>query len=145
MSKRTVFTELSVCETLIMRQIWAYEGDIPVQTLIVKLNEEYGKNYARTTVVTFLSKLKDKKFVETYRIGKMSFAKALRTEEDYMQISGLMESLQHYLHLFLRTESSLRKRQIRLRSLLRTHKYLIFAVHANAIDHIIFRSCEEHP
>ena len=83
MSKRTVFTELSVCETLIMRQIWAYEGDIPVQTLIVKLNEEYGKNYARTTVVTFLSKLKDKKFVETYRIGKMSFAKALRTEEDY--------------------------------------------------------------
>lgn len=79
MSKRTVFTELSVCETLIMRQIWAYEGDIPVQTLIVKLNEEYGKNYARTTVVTFLSKLKDKKFVETYRIGKMSFAKALRT------------------------------------------------------------------
>ena len=57
MSKRTVFTELSVCETLIMRQIWAYEGDIPVQTLIVKLNEEYGKNYARTTVVTFLSKL----------------------------------------------------------------------------------------
>ena len=66
-----------------MRQIWAYEGDIPVQTLIVKLNEEYGKNYARTTVVTFLSKLKDKKFVETYRIGKMSFAKALRTEEDY--------------------------------------------------------------
>ena len=27
MSKRTVFTELSVCETLIMRQIWAYEGD----------------------------------------------------------------------------------------------------------------------
>ena len=83
MSKRTVFTELSVCETLIMRQIWAYEGDIPVQTLVVKLNEEYGKNYARTTVVTFLSKLKEKKFVETYRIGKMSFAKALRTEEDY--------------------------------------------------------------
>lgn len=83
MSKRTVFTELSVCETLIMRQIWAYEGDIPVQILITKLNEEYGKNYARTTVVTFLSKLKDKKFVETYRIGKMSYAKALRTEKDY--------------------------------------------------------------
>ncbi|MGN1187299.1 MAG: BlaI/MecI/CopY family transcriptional regulator [Lachnospiraceae bacterium] len=83
MSKRTVFTELSVCETLIMRQIWAYEGDIPVQTLITKLNEEYGKNYARTTVVTFLSKLKDKKFVETYRVGKMSYAKALRTEKDY--------------------------------------------------------------
>ena len=36
MSKRTVFTELSVCETLIMRQIWAYEGDIPVQTLIMR-------------------------------------------------------------------------------------------------------------
>lgn len=83
MSKRTVFTELSVCETLIMRQIWAYEGDIPVQTLIVKLNEEYGKDYARTTVVTFLSKLKDKKFVETYRVGKMSYAKALRSEKDY--------------------------------------------------------------
>ena len=59
MSKRTVFTELSVCETLIMRQIWAYEGDIPVQTLIVKLNEEYGKNYARTTVVTLRKVIQD--------------------------------------------------------------------------------------
>ena len=129
MSKRTVFTELSVCETLIMRQIWAYEGDIPVQTLIVKLNEEYGKNYARTTVVTFLSKLKDKKFVETYRIGKMSFAKALRTEEDYrrkvIQTSGLTASHQHILLHILRTERFPRKRQIRSESLLRTHNYSI--------------------
>lgn len=85
MARQTFFTELSVCEALIMKQVWAFEGDIPVQTLITKLNEEYGKDYARTTVVTFISKLKNKKYVETYRIGKCAYVKAIKTEDEYRQ------------------------------------------------------------
>ena len=41
--------------------------DIPVQDLIDQLRDDYKKEYARTTVVTFVGKLKDKRFVDTYR------------------------------------------------------------------------------
>lgn len=67
---RNHFNELSPCEALIMKLIWEAPQDIPVQELIDRLRDDYGKDYARTTVVTFVGKLKDKRFVDTYRKGK---------------------------------------------------------------------------
>ena len=67
---RNHFNELSPCEALIMKLIWEAPQDIPVQELIDQLRDDYGKDYARTTVVTFVGKLKDKRFVDTYRKGK---------------------------------------------------------------------------
>lgn len=64
---RNHFNELSPCEALIMKLIWEAPQDIPVQELIDQLRDDYGKEYARTTVVTFVGKLKDKRFVDTYR------------------------------------------------------------------------------
>ena len=75
---RNHFNELSPCEALIMKLIWEAPQDIPVQELIVQLRDEYGKDYARTTVVTFVGKLKDKRFVDTYRKGKAAFIHPLR-------------------------------------------------------------------
>ena len=43
--------ELSVCEAPIMKIIWESNPDISVPELVKQLNEQYGKEYARTTVV----------------------------------------------------------------------------------------------
>ena len=66
-----------------MKLIWEAPQDIPVQELIDQLRDDYGKDYARTTVVTFVGKLKDKRFVDTYRKGKAAFIHPLRSEVEY--------------------------------------------------------------
>lgn len=81
--KKTVTRELSACETLIMKVIWDAKEDIAVQDLIVQLKEQYGKDYARTTVVTFLGKMADKGFVSTHRRGKNAFVHAEKNEDAY--------------------------------------------------------------
>lgn len=76
---------LSACETVIMKAIWDASEDIAIQDLINVLKEKYGKDYARTTVVTFLLKLSDKGYAKTYRKGLYSYAHAIKTEEEYKQ------------------------------------------------------------
>ncbi len=85
MSKQNKARELSGCETMIMKLIWDADGDIAVQDLIVRMKESYEKDYARTTMVTFLKKLADKGYVSTYRIGRASFAHAEKDEDLYKQ------------------------------------------------------------
>lgn len=74
---------LSASETTIMKAIWDTKEDISIPDLIELLRTSYGKDYARTTVVTFLLKLSDKGFVRTYRKGKLSYAHAMKSEEEY--------------------------------------------------------------
>lgn len=75
---------LSVCESLIMKTIWDAGEDLSVPELTSALKVRYGKDYARTTMATFLLKLSEKDFVRTYRRGKLSFVHAIREEEDYL-------------------------------------------------------------
>lgn len=78
---------LSNAESVIMKAIWdhgTYE-DISIPDLILLLKEQYGRDYARTTVVTFLLKLSDKRFVSTYRKGKLSYVHAYKTLDDYRE------------------------------------------------------------
>lgn len=79
---------LSPSETIIMKAIWDYirknESDISVPDLIEELHK-YGKDYARTTIVTFLLKLSDKGFVRTYRKGKLSYVRVVKDEEEYKE------------------------------------------------------------
>lgn len=74
---------LSASETTIMKAIWDTGEDISIPDLIELLRTDYGKDYARTTVVTFLLKLSDKGFVRTYRKGKLSYAHAMKSEAEY--------------------------------------------------------------
>lgn len=75
--------ELSHCETLIMKTIWDAKEDIALQELIRQMKPRYGKDYARTTVVTFVGKLVQKGFVNTYRKGRTAYIHSLRDEEEY--------------------------------------------------------------
>lgn len=75
---------LTVGEACIMKVIWNETEDISVPSLIEKLRMKFlEKNYARTTVVTFLLKLDAKGFVKTYRKGKLSYIHVIRSEEEY--------------------------------------------------------------
>lgn len=78
---------LSESEAVIMKAVWDYNNshgeDISVSCLIDVLREEYGKDYARTTVVTFLLKISDKGFARTYRKGKLSYVRVVKSEEEY--------------------------------------------------------------
>ncbi len=74
---------LSASETIIMKAVWDAGEDISIPDLIEVLKKDYDKEYARTTVVTFLLKLSAKGFVKTYRKGKLSYAHAIKTQDEY--------------------------------------------------------------
>lgn len=85
MKEEMIGREMSGCESLIMKIVWDAKGDVSTQDLIRILNERFGKDYARTTVVTLVNRLKNKGFVSSYRIGRASFVHAEKTEEEYTQ------------------------------------------------------------
>ncbi len=77
---------LSEAETFIMKTIWDLggdKGDIALGDLIEAINTDHQKNYARTTIATFLLKLSSRGFVRTYRKGKLSFIRVLKSEAEY--------------------------------------------------------------
>ena len=77
--------ELSVCEAPIMKIIWESNPDISVPELVKQLNEQYGKEYARTTVVTFLTRMAGKGYITTQRRGGISYVHAIKSEQEYKQ------------------------------------------------------------
>ena len=77
--------ELSVCEAPIMKIIWESNPDISVPELVKQLNEQYGKEYARTTVVTFLTRMAGKGYITTQCRGRISYVHAIKSEQEYKQ------------------------------------------------------------
>lgn len=75
--------KLSGSEAMVMKAVWDAGEDISVPNLMIALKEKYGKDYARTTVQTFLLKMIGKGFVQIYRRGKLSYVHALKGEADY--------------------------------------------------------------
>ncbi len=75
--------KLSGSEAMVMKAVWDAGEDISVPDLMIALKEKYGKDYARTTVQTFLLKMIGKGFVQIYRRGKLSYVHALKGEADY--------------------------------------------------------------
>lgn len=74
---------LSECELLTMKCVWDAQGEpITCHEIMQKMREEYGLDYRDTTVYTFLSKLKEKGFVKSYR-KKTTYYIPLRSEEEY--------------------------------------------------------------
>lgn len=74
---------LSASESMVMKTIWDAREDISVPDLMTALKVKYGKEYARTTVQTFLLKMIGKGFVHIYRKGKLSYVHALKDETEY--------------------------------------------------------------
>ena len=74
--------ELSEVEILIMKSIWKLGDDITTYDIIEYLKEHYDRNYARSTVKTYVTKLKGKGFLNTEVRGNYSYITAIISEED---------------------------------------------------------------
>lgn len=77
--------ELTSAEQVVMKCIWDYGKDMPLQQLIENLKQDYGKDYKRTTIRTFVRHLEEKGYVTTYQIGKYSYINYLIEEQDYKE------------------------------------------------------------
>lgn len=77
--------DMSECEKLIMKIIWDAQEDIATPDIIQKLRSRYRRDYARTTVVTFIQRLVSKGFVTTYRKGRVTYSHAEIEEKRYLE------------------------------------------------------------
>ena len=77
--------ELTSAEQVVMKCIWDYGKDMPLQQLIENLKQDYGKDYKRTMPRTFVLHLEEKGYVTTYQIGKYSYINYLIEEQDYKE------------------------------------------------------------
>lgn len=85
MTEKSIGRQMSGCETLIMKIVWSAKEDISTQEISSRLKSQYNKDYARTTVGTFIQRLSEKGFVSTYRKGKVSYVHALKSEAEYQE------------------------------------------------------------
>ncbi|MDD6742637.1 BlaI/MecI/CopY family transcriptional regulator [Roseburia sp. MUC/MUC-530-WT-4D] len=83
MSNNKAAKELTNCEKLIMKVVWEAKDDISTPDTIEQLKVRFGKEYARTTVVTFVQRLVEKGYVTTYRRGRVSYIRPTQSEEEY--------------------------------------------------------------
>ena len=77
--------ELTTGETMIMKVIWQHEEPVSIQDLTAELERTYNKDYARSTVVTFLTSMSGKGFVDTVRKGRLAYVFATKSEDEYRQ------------------------------------------------------------
>ena len=76
---------MSSCEAMIMKIVWDSDHELSTAEVISAMKERYGKDYARTTVVTFIQRLIEKGYVITYRKDKQSYVRPIIKEQDYVQ------------------------------------------------------------
>lgn len=77
--------ELTASELIVMKAIWDAGEDIAKMKLQERLKDQYGRDYAMTTISTFLVNLINKGYVKNYRVGKMSYIHVLKSEEEYKE------------------------------------------------------------
>ena len=84
---------LTPCELAIMQIIWKYKADIPEVNIKLQLSELSHKDYARTTIATFLKNLENKGYLEKYHVGRHSYVHALIPARDYAreQLGAMLE------------------------------------------------------
>lgn len=74
---------MSDSEKEIMKIIWDNNGSIYISELLKKV-EEKNKDWKRTTVRTFITRLIEKGFIKTERHGKFSEYIATMSENEYL-------------------------------------------------------------
>ena len=76
--------DMSECEMVTMRCVWNLGKDATAFNIINMLAEDYGMVYKETTVYTFLTKLKEKGYLDTVRKG-VTYYVPLISEKDYLR------------------------------------------------------------
>lgn len=77
--------EMNNCESIVMKIVWDSKEDISTSEIIEQLKVKYNKNYARTTVVTFIQRLIEKGYVTRYKKGRASFIHPIKDLTQHQQ------------------------------------------------------------
>ena len=83
---------LTRSQLAIMKCVWDNGEDISYQDLITKMENQYGHEYHRSTIVTFLQQLEGKGYITTYRIGRYAYVKAVVEEEEFKRRRAVEET-----------------------------------------------------
>ena len=83
-NNRQEYEALTPSELQIMRVIWDEPEPLAIPELTRLLKEKYDRDYARTTIVTFLTSMKSKGYVHTKRAGKLAYVYTDKTEREHL-------------------------------------------------------------
>lgn len=73
---------LSGCEAVVMKIIWDAGEPVSCRKIMDILEQRYGLCYKDTTVYTFLKKMLEKGFINSYKKG-VTFYLPIKTEHEY--------------------------------------------------------------
>ncbi len=76
-------TKLTHSEEIVMLAVWECEGVVNLPNVAEIVNGKYNQNWAMQTISTFLSRLRDKKYVELIRNGRIYTYNIFITKEAY--------------------------------------------------------------
>lgn len=85
MVKQRIDKKLTKAELFIMKIIWDAESEVTMKYLTDELKERYQREYARTTIATFLSRMEGKGYVHQERRGKYTYITAIKDEKEYQE------------------------------------------------------------
>ena len=78
-------TELTKSELIVMKSIWEMGDGVTKAEIEKHIENRYHKGWRPTTVGTFLSRLKDKRYVEFVRNGRECSYRILVSEKEYQE------------------------------------------------------------
>lgn len=78
-------TELTKSELIVMKSIWEMGDGVTKAEIEKHIENRYNKGWRPTTVGTFLSRLKDKRYVEFVRNGRECSYRILVSEKEYQE------------------------------------------------------------
>ena len=81
--ERIKLEKLSEVEMIVMKVIWKLGNEITMYDVIDYLKEHYNRDYTRSTLKTYVTKLKKKGFITTNVKGNYSYITAVISEEAY--------------------------------------------------------------
>ena len=67
------YVKLTDCEELVMKCVWDAGKDLSLVETMALLKDNYGKNWKRQTISTFLLHLIQKGFLTSYRVGRVFY------------------------------------------------------------------------
>lgn len=75
--------ELSKCEEHVMIGIWNSECVASMKSVRVDVNKQFKKEWAPQTISTFLTRLRNKEFIEMKRKGRVIYYHPTVSKEEY--------------------------------------------------------------
>lgn len=79
------FKKLTECEQLVMKTVWDSKEELSLMEIMMRVNENYHKEWKPQTVSTFLARLVREGYLNCYRKGRMFFYRILVPYDKYRE------------------------------------------------------------